>query len=44
MIGYLKTRDELFKIMKSNFQYAKDTYRVEIIAICMGNRPDGKKA
>ncbi|KAF8146096.1 ribonuclease H-like domain-containing protein [Mycena galopus ATCC 62051] len=42
--GRPKTGDELFAIMKSDIEYAWNTYRVEIIAICTDDGPDGKKA
>ncbi|KAJ7135463.1 ribonuclease H-like domain-containing protein [Mycena crocata] len=44
MTGRLKTGDELFEIMKSDFDYAWNTYKVEIIAVCTDDGPDGKKA
>ncbi|KAJ7231957.1 ribonuclease H-like domain-containing protein [Mycena rebaudengoi] len=44
MTGRPKTGDELFSIMKSDFQYAQDTYGVEIICACTDDGPDGKKA
>ncbi|KAJ7747421.1 ribonuclease H-like domain-containing protein [Mycena maculata] len=44
MTGRPKTGDELFEIMKSDFEYAWNTYRVEIIAVCTDDGPDGKKA
>ncbi|KAJ7809917.1 ribonuclease H-like domain-containing protein [Mycena leptocephala] len=39
-----KTGDELFEIMKSSFEYAWNIYKVEIIAVCTDDGPDGKKA
>ncbi|KAF7333128.1 hypothetical protein MVEN_02378300 [Mycena venus] len=44
MTGRPKTGDELFEIMKSDFEYAWNTYQVEIIAVCTDDGPDGKKA
>ncbi|KAJ7484268.1 ribonuclease H-like domain-containing protein, partial [Mycena latifolia] len=44
MTGRPKTGEELFEIMKSDFLYAWETYRVEIIAVCTDDGPDGKKA
>ncbi|KAJ7438058.1 hypothetical protein FB451DRAFT_1060604 [Mycena latifolia] len=44
MTGRPKTGNELFEIMKSDFEYAWNTYRVEIIAVCTDDGPDGKKA
>ncbi|KAJ6600708.1 hypothetical protein B0H10DRAFT_1958733 [Mycena sp. CBHHK59/15] len=44
MTGRPKTGDELFAIMKSDFEYAWNTYTVEIIAVCADDGPDGKKA
>ncbi|KAJ7874609.1 ribonuclease H-like domain-containing protein, partial [Mycena leptocephala] len=44
MTGRPKTGDELFEIMKSDFEYAWNTYKVEIIAVCTDDGPDGKKA
>jgi hypothetical protein len=44
MTGRPKTGDELFSIMKSDFEYAWNTYKVKIIAVCTDDGPDGKKA
>ncbi|KAJ7454143.1 ribonuclease H-like domain-containing protein [Mycena latifolia] len=44
MTGRPKTGDELFEIMKSDFLHAWETYRIEIIAVCTDDGPDGKKA
>ncbi|KAF8148553.1 hypothetical protein K438DRAFT_1989202 [Mycena galopus ATCC 62051] len=44
MTGRPKTGDELLEIMKSDFDYAWNTYQVEIIAVCTDDGPDGKKA
>ncbi|KAJ7743003.1 hypothetical protein DFH07DRAFT_925395 [Mycena maculata] len=48
MTGRPKTGDELFKLMKSDFDYASDyasnTYAVEVICVTTDDGPDGKKA
>ncbi|KAJ7770863.1 hypothetical protein DFH07DRAFT_681221, partial [Mycena maculata] len=44
MTGRPKTGDELFEIMKSDFEYAWNTYHIEIIAVCTDDGLDGKKA
>ncbi|KAJ7167705.1 hypothetical protein C8R46DRAFT_812141, partial [Mycena filopes] len=44
MTGRPKTGDELFAIMKSDFEYAWNTYKVDVIAVCTDDGPDGKKA
>jgi hypothetical protein len=44
MTGRPKTGDELFSIMKTDFEYALTTYGVEIICVCTDDGPDGKKS
>ncbi|KAJ7702903.1 ribonuclease H-like domain-containing protein, partial [Mycena metata] len=44
MTGRPKTGDELFIIMKSDFEYAERTFAVTIIAVCTDDGPDGKKS
>lgn len=43
MTGRPKTGDELFGLVKSDLTYAKETYGVEVIAVCTDDGPDGKK-
>ncbi|KAJ6447708.1 hypothetical protein C8R45DRAFT_850720, partial [Mycena sanguinolenta] len=44
MTGRPKTGNELFEIIKSDIDYASNTYGVTIIAVCTDDGPDGKKA
>ncbi|KAJ7747620.1 ribonuclease H-like domain-containing protein [Mycena maculata] len=44
MMGRPKTGDELFKIMKSDFEYTSNTYAVEVICVTTDDGPDGKKS
>ncbi|KAJ7495202.1 ribonuclease H-like domain-containing protein [Mycena latifolia] len=43
MTGRPKTGDELFEIVKSDLDFAKTTYGVDIIAVVTDDGPDGKK-
>ncbi|KAJ6475171.1 ribonuclease H-like domain-containing protein [Mycena vulgaris] len=43
MTGRSKTGDELFKLVKSDLAFAKETYGVDVIAVCTDDGPDGKK-
>ncbi|KAJ7748303.1 ribonuclease H-like domain-containing protein, partial [Mycena maculata] len=44
MTGRPKTGDELFNIMKSDFEYALNTYAVKVICVTTDDGPDGKKS
>ncbi|KAJ7034526.1 ribonuclease H-like domain-containing protein [Mycena alexandri] len=43
MTGRPKTGDELFGLVRKDIEYAKETYGVDVIAVCTDDGPNGKK-